>query len=216
MIKELLGTKIGMTQIFAGDGSFISVTILEVKPACVLEKVIYPKGTKAKVGYFKVPEKKISSFKKPLSGFFSKLGVSPYRVIKEVDVDNKNDIEPKKEVKVDIFKEGDTVDVRAKSKGKGFQGGMKRWNWRGQPGSHGSTSHRRIGSSGATTFPGRIIKGIHMPGHMGNSYITVKNLKVMKSDSGENILYVRGAVPGAKGALVSVKLVHSSANKVNK
>ena len=207
MIRELLGKKIGMTQIFAQNADFIGVTALEVEPACILEKVTYSKGVKAKVGYFKVSDNKVNEVKKPLLGFFKKIGVSPYKIIKEVDIENDDEIEPRKEMGIDIFKEGDFVNVRAKSKGKGFQGGMKRHGWRGQPRTHGSTTHRRIGSSGSTTFPGRIIKGLKMPGHMGDSYVTVKNLKVVKVDSQKNILYIYGAVPGANGAVVSIKKV---------
>ena len=207
MIRELLGKKIGMTQIFAQNADFIGVTALEVEPACILEKVTYSKGVKAKVGYFKVSDNKVNEVKKPLLGFFKKIGVSPYKIIKEVDIENDDEIEPREEMGIDIFKEGDFVNVRAKSKGKGFQGGMKRHGWRGQPRTHGSTTHRRIGSSGSTTFPGRIIKGLKMPGHMGDSYVTVKNLKVVKVDSQKNILYIYGAVPGANGAVVSIKKV---------
>lgn len=209
MIKELLGKKIGMTQIFAQNADFIGVTALEIEPACILEKVIYSKGMKAKVGYFKVPQNKSNKIKKPILGFFNKIGVPPYKIIKEVDIekDKGEEIEVRKEIGIDIFKEGDVVDVRAKSKGRGFQGGMKRHGWRGQPRTHGSTTHRRIGSAGATTFPGRIIKGIKMPGHMGNSFITVKNLRVVKVDNQKNILYIRGSVPGAYGAVVSIKRV---------
>jgi len=209
MIKELLGKKIGMTQIFAQNADFIGVTALEIEPACILEKVIYSKGIKAKVGYFKVPQNKSNKIKKPILGFFNKIGVPPYKIIKEVDIekDKGEEIEVRKEIGIDIFKEGDVVDVRAKSKGRGFQGGMKRHGWRGQPRTHGSTTHRRIGSAGATTFPGRIIKGIKMPGHMGNSFITVKNLRVVKVDNQKNILYIRGSVPGAYGAVVSIKRV---------
>ena len=196
-----------MTQIFAQNADFIGVTALEVEPACILEKVTYPEGVKARVGYFKVSDNKINKVKKPLLGFFKKIGVPPYKIVKEVDVEKDNEIEPKKEIGVDILKEGEFVDVRAKSKGRGFQGGMKRHGWRGQPRTHGSTTHRRIGSSGSTTFPGRIIKGLKMPGHMGDSYVTVKNLKVVKVDSEKNILYICGAVPGAQGAVVSIKRV---------
>ena len=208
MIKELLGKKIGMTQIFADNADFVGITALEVEPACILEKITYTKGVKAKVGYFKIPQRKVDKVKKPILGFFDKIGVSPYKIIKEVDLDNANAIEVKKEIGVDVFKKGDIVDVRAKSKGRGFQGGMKRHGWRGQPRTHGSTSHRRIGSSGSTTYPGRIIKGLRMPGHMGNSYTTVKNLKVIKVDSEKNILYLCGSVPGAQGAVVSIKRVN--------
>ncbi len=205
MVKEALGKKLGMTQVFDETANLVATTVIKVDPMCVLEKVSYPKGIKAKVGYFKILSSKENKVKKPILGYFKKIGVSPYRVIKEVEIENESDLKLKEEIGVDIFKEGDIVDVRAKSKGKGFQGGMKRHNWHGQPRTHGSTTHRRIGSAGATTFPGRIIKGHRMPGHMGDSYTTIKNLKILKVDAQKGILYIKGAVPGAINSIVIIK-----------
>lgn len=207
MILETFGKKLGMTQIYDADANFVGVTVIEIEPAYILEKVTYPKGVKAKIGCFKVDEKKINKVKKPLFGFFKKCGVSPCKVIKEVDIEDAAKLELKKEISVDLFEEGTKVDVRGKSKGRGFQGGMKRWGWSGQPDGHGHTTHRRIGSVGQCAYPARIFKGLHMPGHMGNKYITVKNLKIVKVDKEKNVIFVEGAVPGARNGIVSIKKV---------
>lgn len=207
MIKEIIGRKLGMTQVFDADANLVGVSVIEVEGACILEKVEYQKGVKAKIGCVKVPQEKIHKVKKPLLGYFRKIGTSPYKIVKEVDIEDANTLEIKKEVGIEIFSAGDSVDVRAKTKGRGFQGGMKRHGWSGQPRSHGSTTHRRIGSVGASTFPGRIIKGLGMPGHMGNRYITVKNLKVVKVDKGRNVLLVKGAIPGGNKSIVFIKKV---------
>jgi len=140
-------------------------------------------------------------------GYFKKLGIEPYKVIREVTADDENKLERTQQVGTDFFKQGDVVSVQVKSKGRGFQGGMKRWGWRGGPGGHGSTSHRRIGSSGATTYPGRIIKGIHMPGHMGNRYVTIKNIKVLRIDQKKELVFLRGAIPGSINSVVLIKKV---------
>jgi len=206
MIKEIVGKKLGMTQIFDEEARRRGVTVVEVEPVCILEKVEYPrKGLKARIGCFRVEESKIHGIRKPQRGYFEKLGVACYKMIKEVDVINPQEVELKKEVGVEIFSEGEKVNVRAKTKGRGFQGGMKRYGWAGQPASHGSTTHRRIGSAGATTFPGRVIKGLHMPGHMGNKFVTIKNLEVVKVDKEKGIIFLEGAVPGPNGGLVYIK-----------
>lgn len=207
MVRQIFGTKLGTTQFFDKDTNQVCVTVIEVEPACVLEKVSYPKGARAKIGCFKIPQTKLTKVKKPILGYFAKLGLNPYKVIREVEIEDENKLEIKKEVGVDIFGEGDIVNVRARTKGKGFQGGRRRHGWRGGPESHGSMTHRRIGSVGATTYPGRILKGRHMPGQMGNRYVTVKNLRVLKVDKEKNVLFVKGVIPGPRGSIVSVKKV---------
>ena len=207
MIKEIVGKKLGMTQVFDENANLVATTLIEVKPVCVLEKITYPKGVRARIGCFKIGEKRVAKVKKPVLGYFTKLGVAPYKLIKEVQVEDEEALELKKEVGIDIFSENTIVNVRAKSKGRGFQGGMKRHGWRGQPGSHGATSHRRLGSAGACTYPGKIIKGLHMPGHMGDCYVTIKNLKVLKIDKDKEVLFVKGAIPGAPNAVVFIKKV---------
>lgn len=195
-----------MTEIFDDEGNLIGVTLVEVEPACILEKVVYPKKAKAKIGCFKLADKKAAKIKKPVAGYFSKLGISPYKLVREVDIEGE-DVEAKKEIGVEIFNEGDTVDVQGKTKGKGFTGGMKRHGWSGQPGSHGSTTHRRIGSAGASAYPSKIIRGLNMPGHMGNVNRTAKNAKIVKVDADKQLLFIKGAVPGARGTILKIKKV---------
>lgn len=266
-----------MTQVFDEEGNLLPTTLIEVEPVYVLEKVEYPTQIKAKIGCFKIPEKKLGKVKRPVRGYFDKLGVSPYKLIREVDIEEGADFsftsldvanddsqtqqsqeeskkvkssqdvevvkaesqestnEPKEEsenkldsetkeaekkdsakvkeptnprqIGVEIFEVGEKVDVRAKTKGKGFTGGMKRHGWSGQPGSHGHTTHRRLGSAGASAYPSRIIKGLGMPGHMGNSPRTTKNLKVLRVDKDKDLIFLQGNVPGARGAIVSLRKI---------
>lgn len=194
----LLGKKIGMTQVFSDDGRFLSVTAIEAGPCPVLavnEKSI-------QLGFDITDEKRL---KKPLAGYFKKISVSPRKFIREVSKEATRDYKVGEELKVDLFKSGDFVDVTGTSIGKGFQGGMKRWHWHGGPMTHGSTSHRRVGSMGSTTTPGRVWKGHHLPGHMGNHRTTTQNLKVVKIDAQNNILLVEGSVPGSKNSYVIIK-----------
>ncbi|MFH1768303.1 MAG: 50S ribosomal protein L3 [Candidatus Omnitrophota bacterium] len=206
MIKEIFGEKIGMTQIFDSDARLVSATLIRVKPVCALEEVFYKKGERIKIACFKVPEKRIGKVKKAFLGYFNKIGVPPYRKVREVEA-AAGEFEAKKEIGIEIFEVGNIVDVRARSKGKGFQGGMRRHNWRGQPRTHGSTSHRRIGSAGSNTFPGRVLRGLRMPGHMGNKFITVKNLFVLKVDNENQVLFLKGAVPGASNSEVLIRKI---------
>ncbi|MCD6229120.1 MAG: 50S ribosomal protein L3 [Candidatus Omnitrophica bacterium] len=202
MIKEIIGKKIGMTQIFDQKGELIGVSVVEVQPVCLLEKVDYLTKKRVKIGCFKVNERKV---KKPQLGYFNKLGVGCYEIIKEVPYETNQELPLKKEIGVEIFQEGELVDVTANTKGRGFQGGVKRHNWRGQPRSHGSMTHRRIGSAGASTYPGRIVKGHRMPGHMGNKKCTIKNLEIIKVDKENNLLLIKGSLPGGINSIISIK-----------
>lgn len=228
MIKEIFGKKLGMTQIFSGEGDLVAVTLLEIEPVCLFEQIEYPSKKVVKIGFNKLEGRKISKLKKPVLGYFNKAGFGAYRFIREViardevkeeskpeqetETEENKEKAPKekkpknnkKELGVEIFKEGDIVNVRARTKGKGFAGGMKRHGWSGQPKSHGSMTHRRIGSAGASAYPSRIIKGLHMPGHMGNVNRTIKNLEVLKVDKEKSLLFVKGAVPGSRGTIVKV------------
>jgi len=194
----ILGKKIGMTQIFAEDGSLVSVTAIEAGPCPVLAV----KEKNIQLGFDLSKEKNL---KKPISGYFKKLNIAARKFIREVTKDPGKDYKVGEELKVDIFAPGDFVDVTGVSIGKGFQGGMKRWHWHGGPMTHGSTSHRRVGSIGSTTTPGRVWRGHHMPGHMGAMGVTTQNLKVMKVDLENNILLIKGAVPGFKNGYVIIK-----------
>lgn len=209
-MSGILGKKIGMTQVFTEDGSVVNVTAIEAGPCPVLAI----KDKNIQLGFDAVKEKKL---KKPISGYFNKLNISPRKLIKEFLKDPAKEYKVGEEVKVDLFKPGDFVDVTGTSIGKGFQGGMKRWHWHGGPMTHGSTSRRRVGSIGSTTTPGRVFKGHHLPGHMGNVTKTLQNLKVVKVDAENNILLVEGAVPGHKnGYLVIRPAVKKQAKKAKK
>ncbi len=195
---RLLGKKIGMSQVFGEDGRVSAVTVIEAGP-CVVMGV---NDKNVKVGYGDVKENKVN---KPQREEFKKLGVPVKRYIRELRILDKANYKVGDEIKVDIFKDGDFVDVIGTSIGKGFQGGMKRWHWMGTPMSHGSMSHRRIGSAGASSDPSRIFKGKHMPGHMGHQTKTVQNLKVIKVDLANNLLVIRGAVPGPKNGMLEIR-----------
>lgn len=195
---KILGKKLGMTRVFDEAGKVTPVTVLEAGPCVVMglaEKNV-------KVGFEDVKESKL---KKPQAGVFKKLNLAPKRYVRDLRIADKAQFKVGDEIKVDIFKEGDFVDVTGVSIGKGFQGGMKRWHWMGTPMTHGSMSHRRIGSVGASSDPSRIFKGKTMAGHMGHDQVTVQNLKVMKVDLANNILVVKGAVPGHNKSLLEIR-----------
>jgi len=194
----ILGKKIGMTQVFADNGTQVDVTAIEAGPCPVLS--INKKNIQ--LGFDVVPEK---SLKRPQAGMFKKLNITPRKFIRELVRDPAKEYKVGEELKVDLFKPGDFVDVTGTSIGKGFQGGMKRWNWSGAPMTHGSTSHRRIGSIGSSTTPGRVFKGHHLPGHMGAGQVTVQSLEVIKIDAGNNILLVKGGVPGCDNGYLLIR-----------
>jgi large subunit ribosomal protein L3 len=210
-MKGILGKKIGMTQIFADDGSMISVTAIEAGPCAILAV----KDKSVQLGFDLAREK---SVKKPVAGYFKKLNISARKFIREVPKEVGKEYKVGDELKADIFAAGEFVDVSGISLGKGFQGGMKRWHWHGGPMTHGSMSHRRVGSIGSTTTPGRVFRGHHMPGHMGATGVTVQNLKVAKIDLENNIILIKGAIPGHKNSYCviknAVKKVGKSASKV--
>lgn len=195
---KILGKKLGMTRVFDEAGKVTPVTVLEAGPCVVMGT-----GEKnVKVGFEDVKENKL---KKPQAGVFKKLNLAPKRYVRDLRIADKAQFKVGDEIKVDIFKEGDFVDVTGVSIGKGFQGGMKRWHWMGTPMTHGSMSHRRIGSVGASSDPSRIFKGKTMAGHMGHDQVTVQNLKVMKVDLANNLLVVKGAVPGHNKSLLEIR-----------
>ncbi len=202
----ILGKKIGMTQIFADDGALVSVTAIEAGPCPVLAV----KEKNIQLGFDLAKEK---SLKKPQAGYFKKLNIAGRKFVRELPKEPAKEYKVGEEIKVDIFAPGDFVDVSGISIGKGFQGGMKRWHWHGGPMTHGSTSHRRVGSIGSTTTPGRVWKGHHMPGHMGALGVTTQNLKVVKIDAENNILLIKGAVPGFKNGYLIIKKAKKTAAK---
>ncbi len=197
-MKEILGKKLGMTQVFSEDGKQIGITAIEAGPCPILAV----KEKSIQIGFDLAKESRV---KKPILGFYKKANVSPRKIIKEFLKDPQSEYKVGEELKVDLFKAGDFVDVSGTSIGKGFQGGMKRWHWKGGPASHGSTSHRRVGSIGSSTTPGRVFKGHHLPGHMGAEKVTVQNLKVVQVDVENNLLLVKGGVPGHKNSYLIIR-----------
>jgi large subunit ribosomal protein L3 len=197
----ILGKKIGMTQVFTDDGRAYPVTVIEAGPCCVVQvKTRDNDGYEAvKIGFPEVKEKKLN---KPESGIFKKAGVKPYRMLREFAASG---LKVGEFVTVDGFTKGDKVSVSGISKGKGFQGVMKRHNFSGGPGSHGSMFNRAPGSIGASSYPSRVWKNQKMAGHMGSERVTVKNLEIIDVRSDQNLLLIKGAVPGAVGSVVEIK-----------
>ena len=204
MKKALLAKKVGMTQIFNENGSLIPVTVLQAGPCVVTQiKTEDNDGYNAvQVGFGDIREVLVN---KPKQGHFAKAGVANKRHLKEFKFENTNDYKLGQEIKVDIFAEGDRVDATATSKGKGFQGVIKRYGFARGPMSHGSKFHRHQGSSGAAATPAKVLKGKKMAGQMGNKKVTIQNLDVVKTDVENNVILVKGSVPGPKKALVILK-----------
>lgn len=205
MSKFIIGKKIGMTQIFNEAGLAIPVTVIQAGPCAVVQKKTDENdGYNAlKLGYEEISDKKLN---KPDKGAFTKVKVSARRYLKEFRTNEIDNYEVGQEIKVaDMFSDGDKVDVSGISKGKGFQGVIKRYGQHRGPMSHGSKYHRRVGSMGSGTNPGRVFKGKKEPGHMGVDKVTVQNLEVFRVDSERNLLLIKGAVPGPKGGLIVVK-----------
>ena len=204
MKKAILATKVGMTQIFNENGALVPVTVLQAGPCVVTQvKTAENDGYKAvQVGFVDKREKLVN---KPQKGHFDKAGVSYKRYVREFKFDNASEYALAQEIKADIFAAGDKVDATAVSKGKGFQGAIKRHGQHRGPMAHGSKFHRHQGSNGACSSPSRVFKGKGMPGHMGCVKVTVQNLEVVRVDAEQNLLLVKGAVPGPKKALVTIK-----------
>ena len=204
MKKAILATKVGMTQIFNDDGVLTPVTVIQAGPCVVTQvKTVENDGYSAvQVGFVDKREKLVA---KPQKGAFDKAGVSYKRYVRELKLDDAESYEVKQEIKADMFAAGDKVDATAISKGKGFQGAIKRHGQSRGPMAHGSKYHRHAGSNGACSDPSKVFKGKRMAGHMGAKQITVQNLEVIRVDAENNLILVKGAVPGPKKALVTVK-----------
>ena len=204
MKKGILGKKIGMTQIFAEDGTLIPVTVVEAGPCSVVQK-----KTVETDGYSAVQlgfgEKKEKNVNKPMKGHFVKAGVAVKRYLKEFKLDNADEMNVGDEIKVDIFEAGEMLDVTGTSKGHGYAGTVKRWGSHRGPMSHGSHYHRGPGSLGACSSPSRVYKGKKLPGHYGVDKVTIQNLDLVKVDVERNLLLIKGSVPGPKGGLLVIK-----------
>ena len=204
MKKAILGLKVGMTQIFDNEGKAIPVTVIAANPNIVVQKkTVENEGYEAiQVGFDDKAEKKVT---KPLKGHFAKAKVATKRYLREFRLEDAASYEVGQEIKVDIFKEGDRVDISGVSKGKGFAGAIKRHNFHRGPMKHGSKYHRWAGSMGTSSSPSRTIPGKKLPGHMGAENTTVVNLEVVKVDPEKNIILVKGGIPGIRGSLVMIK-----------
>ncbi|HIW20741.1 MAG TPA: 50S ribosomal protein L3 [Candidatus Dorea intestinavium] len=204
MKKAILATKVGMTQIFNEDGVLVPVTVLQAGPCVVTQvKTVENDGYSAvQVGFVDKREKLVN---KPVKGHFDKAGVSYKRFVREFKLENAADYQVAQEINVDIFEAGDKIDATATSKGKGFQGAIKRHGQARGPMTHGSKFHRHAGSNGSASDPSKVFKGKKMPGQMGNKKITIQNLEIVKVDAENKLLLVKGAVPGPKKSLVTIK-----------
>ncbi len=201
-MKGILGKKLGMTQVFTEDGRLVPVTVIEAGPAKVVQKKQKDKdGYEALQMGFEVIKKE-KNVTKPMKGHFKKTASPCYRYLKELQVDG---FSAGDEITVDIFSKGEKVTVTGTSKGKGFQGVMKRHNYKGGPGSHGSMFNRAPGSVGASASPSRVYKNTKLPGHMGSERITIKNIEIFDVRKEQNIMLVKGAVPGANGCYLMIK-----------
>ena len=227
MKKAILATKVGMTQIFNEDGVLTPVTVLLAGPCVVtqVKKVVNDGYDAVQVGFVDKKDKIINKDKsgkkeivhrhgltKAEQGHFAKAGVSGKRYVKEFRFENAQEYAPAQEIKADIFEVGDKVDATAISKGKGFQGAIKRHGQHRGPMAHGSKFHRHAGSNGAASDPSKVFKGKKMPGQMGNKKITIQNLEVVRVDAENNLLLIKGSVPGPKKSLVTIKETVKAAN----
>ncbi|MBN2247707.1 MAG: 50S ribosomal protein L3 [Coriobacteriia bacterium] len=205
MATAILGRKLGMTQVWSDDDRLIPVTVIEAGP-CVVSQV----RTDARDGYRAVQlafgEVKESRSNKPMTGHFAKAGTTPKRFVAEVPMGEDDQVKLGQTVTVDGFEPGQSVHITGTSKGKGFQGVMKRHNFRGGPGGHGSHAHREPGSVGQCATPSRVFRGVGMPGRMGGDTVTIRNVQVVRVDAEQNLMLVKGAVPGGKDSLLTIRL----------
>jgi large subunit ribosomal protein L3 len=204
-MEGILARKVGMTQVFTEDGALVPVTVLEAGPCLVVQR-----KTEATDGYEAIQvglvEKRVPrKVSQPMQGHFKKAGVAAMRRLEEFRLEGGGEWQAGDEIRVDLFAKDDYVDVIATSKGKGFQGVVKRHGFRGGRASHGSMFHRAPGSIGQSSYPSRVFPGVRLPGRMGGKRVTVKNLKVVQVDGERNLILVEGAVPGAKGGYVSIR-----------
>ena len=205
MKKAIIGKKLGMTQVFTPEGVVIPVTVVEAGPCPVVQVKNNEKdGYNAVVVAF--DKQKAHRVNKPMTGAFKKAGVDTYRVMKELKFENANDYTLGQEIKVDIFGEGDKVDVTGTTRGRGYTGVIQRWNQHRLRMTHGTGPvHREVGSMGANSTPSRVFKNKHMPGHYGVERVTIQNLEIVKVDASRNVLLVKGCIPGPKGSVVTIR-----------
>lgn len=204
MVKAIFGTKLGMTQVFDASGDVVPVSVVKAEPCVITQLKSKDKDgyDAVQIGYGQVKERKLTS---PRKGHFQKAGVKATRYLAEIRVEELNGYELGQEIKVSVLEEGDSVKVTGVSRGKGFAGVVKRYGFHGGPGTHGSMFHRAPGSIGASSFPSKVDKGKRFPGRMGGERVTTRGLKVVRVDQEENLILLKGSVPGPKGGWVLIQ-----------
>jgi len=204
-VAGIIGKKIGMTQVYAEDGRAIPATVVQAGPCVVVQRKTAQKDRYSAVQLGFVEDRKVKHVTKGMQGHFQKAGLPPCRVLRELRVDAADDVKVGDKLSVEQFKPGDTVVVTGVSKGKGFQGVVKRHHFRGGPATHGSMFHRAPGSIGASAFPSRVLKGMRAAGHMGQDRVTLKNVQIVRVDAEKNLLVVKGSLPGAGGGYLVIR-----------
>jgi large subunit ribosomal protein L3 len=204
-VQGIIGRKVGMTQVYATDGRAIPVTVIQAGPCVVVQRKTKQKDGYEAVQIGLVEEKKVKKVTKAMAGHFKKADVPPCRVLRELEIEDKDEAKAGDKVSVEQFAPGDSITVVGTSKGKGFQGVVKRHHFRGGAATHGSMFHRAPGSIGASAFPSRVIPGMRAAGHMGSDRVTQKNLEVVRVDADNNILVVKGSVPGGGGGYLVIR-----------
>jgi len=204
-VEGIIGRKVGMTQVYAEDGQAIPATVIEAGPCVVVQRKSKGKDGYSAVQVGLVERRAVKRVPKAMKGHFEKAGLPPCRVLREFRVEEGAEVKVGDRFSVELFAAGDRVRITGISKGKGFQGVVKRHHFRGGAATHGSMFHRAPGSIGASAFPSRVLKGMRAGGHMGSDRVTVRNLEVVRVDAGNNILVVRGSIPGAGGSYVVIR-----------
>ena len=204
-VEGIIGKKVGMTQVFAEDGRALPVTVIEAGPCVVVQRKSKDGDGYSAVQLGLVEQKKIKRITKPMKGHFDKAELPPCRVLRELPVAEDAEVKVGDKVSVELFAPGDKINIVGTSKGKGFQGVIKRHGFGGGKKTHGSMFHRAPGSIGQSAYPSRVLKGTRMPGHTGSERVTVKNLEVVRVDAGNNLLVVHGSVPGSGGSYVVIR-----------
>jgi large subunit ribosomal protein L3 len=204
-VQGIIGKKVGMTQVYAEDGRAYPVTVIEAGPCVIVQRKSKEKDGYSAVQLGLVEARKAKKVSKPMKGHFDKAGLPPCRVLREFRVDDGAELKVGDKVSVAEFSPGDSITVSGTSRGHGFQGVVKRHHFRGGAATHGSMFHRAPGSIGASAWPSRVLKGMRAGGHMGTDKVTVRNLQVVRVDAGNNLLVVRGSVPGAGGSIVVIR-----------
>jgi large subunit ribosomal protein L3 len=204
-VQGIIGKKVGMTQVYAENGRAYPVTVIEAGPCVVVQRKSKDKDGYSAVQLGLVEARKAKGVTRPMKGHFDKAGLPPCRVLREFRVEDGAAVKVGDKVSVDLFAPGDTLTVSGVSRGKGFQGVIKRHNFKGGAATHGSMFHRAPGSIGASAFPSRVLPGMKAAGHMGTDKVTLRNVTVVRVDAGNNLLVVRGAVPGAGGSIVVIR-----------